>query len=353
MPMKKCIAFIMACIVVIWSTSYMPVNAEYKNVIDIGYYVDDVDTLFRSVSYLYYGHADKIIYLDDNTYPLSFNRLEEWPLDNVYSNYSIYEMFYPCYLHAMQTYDTVNNSMETRVIPMMMLYYTTEELKVYKRCKRIADKIKSVKPSATNETYMEMISEYLLNNTEYNVRKYNAYQLLFEGDGNCTAYSDVTDCIAKFLGIPCVQVDSDLRNHMWNMFRGSDGNLYFIDVTNGYKAESIYSYGKHYVEPEYLEAEIKLLEYEEGIMAQYNDIENKPTSYIFDNIKDTAEIKIKSTDTKKEDETIPIDSLPKNNGNEVLTQWESLVSELTEEEYGYVMMMLMFIVQYLLDKRKS
>ena len=258
---------------------------EGKKATDIVYdkWVYGTASLLESVSYLFYGHTSCVEYMPDNQYIYQLEYLEDWPLDGVYTNYTTHEMFYPFHLFMTQE---LRQDKELKVIyvPKATVTYDNTELYVMKYCKKIADAIQKKYPDATNQEKMSVAAAYLRSISKYSHSKYKAYNLLKNGEGNCTAYSDCIDCIAKFLYIPSVQVDSDKENHMWNIFIGSDGDIYQIDATNGYEPEkgTLISTA-HFAQFEYRDTELKLLAYEDTLIALYLALENKPSSYIFDN----------------------------------------------------------------------
>lgn len=250
-------------------------------------YVYDTDSMLKSVSYIFYGHTDCVEYPSGNDYALSLEHIEDWPKNGIYSNYTIREIFYPLHLYMKYDISMPNkDSMEYIVMPQVTATYSDEELYVMKVCKKIAEYISSEYAGWSNEDLMNAVSEYLREISVYNIKKYDAYSLLKNGEGNCTAYSDCMDIIAKYLYIPCAQVNSIEYNHMWNIFIGSDGNVYQIDATNSYYAEKMGYRWTKFPSYEYPDTEEKLLMYEQRIIELYKGLNNKPTTYIFDDVKD-------------------------------------------------------------------
>lgn len=62
------------------------------------------------------------------------------------------------------------------------------------------------------------------------LKKNTGYQLLVEGTAVCAGYAAVYQDILQRLGIPCLQVESEEMDHVWNLVQ-LDGQWYHVDVT--------------------------------------------------------------------------------------------------------------------------
>jgi hypothetical protein len=254
-----------------------------------GFYYDcalsnpTLDDILPYLTYLFYTEDECLIFPSETNPVDIINAAYEWP--SKYGNYRITEMFYPgMSIFQMGVFTFTNSAgdhLGSTKYHEILIEYTDEETKAIKECKRIADMLKEKYPNAKNEDYMQYAADYLISISTYKTKTYDMYQLLFENVGNCQAYTDCMDWIAKWLYIPDTQVNNQSINHTWNMFRGSDGQLWVIDATNEYKAVH-----KSSADPEkfrsidYEAAELYLMSLEEKIIG-YRDNRPKIPSTIY------------------------------------------------------------------------
>ncbi len=147
------------------------------------------------------------INLDMSNYPLeNLDAIQEWPEDGDYVNYTISELFWPGSLFLEQEYDFIGEE----CIEYSRVSYgesgLDDELKVMQRCKELASQVSG----STNQEKMASIIGILHNIGTYEKHKSEPYDLLFNGSGNCMAFSGAADCIARYLGIPCGEVSCDV-----------------------------------------------------------------------------------------------------------------------------------------------
>lgn len=259
-------------------------NGSQMEGIGVGFYYDcdlanpSLDDLLPYLTYLFYKE-DECLVFPKETNPINIiNAAYEWP--SKYGNYRVTEMFYPGMTSFQsRTFSFVDEATGDHVgstsFHEIFVDYTDEETKAINECKRIAETLKEKYPNAKNEEYMQYAADYLISISTYKTKTYDMHQLLFENIGNCQAYTDCMDWIAKWLGIPDTQVNNQSINHTWNMFRGSDGQLWFIDATNEYKAVHKSSADpSKFRSVDYEQAELFLMSLEEKIISYKN---NRPT----------------------------------------------------------------------------
>ena len=78
------------------------------------------------------------------------------------------------------------------------------------------------------------ISNYLIKNVKYNGNKRDVYNAMFEGVGNCNAFSLSFKMFAERIGIKCDFLTGYASNgqyHAWNRVYLSDGSVRYYDVT--------------------------------------------------------------------------------------------------------------------------
>lgn len=76
------------------------------------------------------------------------------------------------------------------------------------------------------------IHDYLILNCVYDesLQLKTGYDLLIRGSTICSGYAALYQDLLLRLGIPCLQVDSDPMEHVWNLVQ-LDGQWYHVDVT--------------------------------------------------------------------------------------------------------------------------
>ncbi len=76
------------------------------------------------------------------------------------------------------------------------------------------------------------IHDYLIVNCIYDesLKLDTGYDLLVKGSTVCSGYAALYQDLLLRAGIPCLQVDSDPMNHVWNLVQ-LDGKWYHVDVT--------------------------------------------------------------------------------------------------------------------------
>lgn len=155
----------------------------------------------------------------------------DWPYKGEYLNYKIQELFFPGILIMTEhsEYEMIDNQY-TEFVSTQIGFETSNietNKAVMQRCKELAASV----TGNTNQEKMANIGAILRNIANYETNIYQSEYLLFNGKGNCNAFMEVTDIIARYLGIPCGMVGNDEMNHGWNIFIGSDGQIYEIDNT--------------------------------------------------------------------------------------------------------------------------
>ena len=218
--------------------------------------------------------------LDMSQYPgriLSVSDIQDnWPMDGSISNFTIDELFWPCDINMRSTYDFIGED----CVDYSILFFSSSQYdngaKVMQRCRELAANV----TGSTNQEKMASIVDLLNSIGTYQEKTYDSYDLLFNGKGNCMAFSNSVDCIARWLGIPCGEVCKG--NHGWNIFIGSDGQVYEVDATNkiypGLMGTTRVS--EVYGEIEYKDTELQLLEYDRKLLEYHGASELPPPTEI-------------------------------------------------------------------------
>lgn len=76
------------------------------------------------------------------------------------------------------------------------------------------------------------LHDHLVLRTAYDERyeKNTGYQLLFDGETVCAGYAELYQDLLLRIGIPCLQVESESMDHVWNLVQ-LDGSWYHVDLT--------------------------------------------------------------------------------------------------------------------------
>lgn len=221
------------------------------------------------------------INLDMSNYPTrlpNLGAIQEWPEDGDYVNYTIDELFWPGSLSLEEDYDFIGED----CIEYSNVSYgqksLDDDLKVMQRCRELASQVKG----STNQEKMASIIGILRNIGTYEKHKSEPYDLLLNGSGNCMAFSGAVDCIARYLGIPCGEVSSDAMCHEWNIFIGSDGQIYEMDATNQINPGLLGTtkVSEHYGSMDYQETEIQLLNYDRRILELHGTVVPPPVDNV-------------------------------------------------------------------------
>ncbi|MCR5322033.1 MAG: hypothetical protein K6E85_01935 [Lachnospiraceae bacterium] len=196
------------------------------------------DDLFRYLRQFYLCEIQYVILAGDEY--RKFQHPEDWGYDGPWENYMPTYIFSPGSLNiwedqyyiADEDGEPSNDYIEYTVITNEL---EDEEKLANERCREIADEIKYLYQNTNAVQKAQIVAEYLKGIATYNVENYEMYELLFEGEANCQAYSDTFDTIMKYLGIPCAVVNNPDYNHAWDIFYQHEITglkVYKIDVTN-------------------------------------------------------------------------------------------------------------------------
>lgn len=252
----------------------MPTKKYFEDGIRIDAVPESLDDFLACLAPLMLYETTSIN-LDMSNYPLeNLDAIQEWPEDGDYVNYTISELFWPGSLFLEQEYDFIGEE----CIEYSRVSYgesgLDDELKVMQRCKELASQVSG----STNQEKMASIIGILHNIGTYEKHKSEPYDLLFNGSGNCMAFSGAVDCIARYLGIPCGEVSNDAMCHEWNIFIGSDDQIYEMDATNQINPGLLGTtkVSEYYGSMDYQETEIQLLNYDRRILELHGTVVPPP-----------------------------------------------------------------------------
>ena len=219
-----------------------------------------------------------------------FEYPDEWGYDGQFVNWQPLEVFMPgISIISYEIFKMLNvDNIQVGEVPftVFMMEYDEDDIAVIQRCKEIATAIKNQYGIYGDLECAKQLKDYLLSISKYNKRNYEMYQLLFEGQGNCQAYTDAFDTIMKFMDIPCTTVESMDYNHAWDIFY-ADGKVYKVDVTNNWGPDLLEDTSSKIYEMDYPEVESKILDIERNIILadridlkkvefEVNDISDNP-----------------------------------------------------------------------------
>ena len=143
------------------------------------------------------------------------------------------------FVHPYNSFETINASYDEygQVDLTINKVYTEEDIKVLNnKVQKIINK--KIKKNMSNKKKIETIHDYIINNGKYatdKIRKkhpnkeYNkANDILLDGVGLCSAYSDAMALFLYEFGIDNYKIASD--NHIWNLVKINNKWLH-LDLT--------------------------------------------------------------------------------------------------------------------------
>ncbi len=181
---------------------------NYDYTIDLSEYQIDKDEFYDVCSVLYtVAYEPEFYYIDVTSVSCSLTRGRD---GNYYVSYITPEY--------VRTKDEVNAMIEIFTGKTRQILYSV-----------IEDDMTDVEKAL-------VLHDYIVNNSVYNAQGYmegrgtTAYDVLINGYGVCTGYSQAYGYLLDAVGIESIMVDSEDMNHMWNMINIDDA-WYHVDVT--------------------------------------------------------------------------------------------------------------------------